>query len=303
MGLLISVFLDLLDLVAITSFDVEAIVSGDAAAIVASQIAAQTVLESAELTEVLSSFGLTEASYAALSSFPTAFQEAVDNVLLLQTLSGLSSYIAVGLSLQTYEIPDTNMALQIWTPDILDEIIPGYRQFQYYLDVLSGWGQSLVRTVGRAFWEAVIDETTSRLQRIGSSSLQAAENAGLQTVENVRQAIVTVVENARWAIRTPVNIYGSLSDYYSRLPGLNPAQLRELNSRLQSNAHNIQIDSYSAPDSLSGQYIERPQSYSGINMRPVPDWLLPLILGILGDLSPFFEEIVEEVENGSKKKI
>ena len=99
MGLLISVFLDLLDLVAITSFDVEAIVSGDAAAIVASQIAAQTVLESAELTEVLSSFGLTEASYAALSAFPTAFQEAVDNVLLLQTLSGLSSYIAVGLSL------------------------------------------------------------------------------------------------------------------------------------------------------------------------------------------------------------
>lgn len=304
MGAVISVILDLIELISVTGFEAESIISGEAAAIVESQLSSLAVIENASAAEVLSTFGLNETSYSLLVNFPQAFENAVYTAQLIQTVSGASSLIAAGIETQPFQIFDagSNMALQQWRPDYIELFIPGYRHFEYYFNVLSGWGESLVNTVSRAFWEALLSETRQTARLLASSAVDNVYNVGEQGLQNIQNALVGLIEGARWALRFPGNVYHNLEMYYAQLPGLTPPQVRSIQKRLEEARNygpSVQVDDSENSvfsEHLSGDYIFRGEAPGGARQRQTPDWMLQLILGILGDITPFFKEVIEEVE-------
>ncbi|BBG62155.2 minor capsid protein VP3 [Rousettus leschenaultii polyomavirus 2] len=191
------------------------------------------------------------------------------------------------------------MALQVWRPDFDDIMFPGamhVARFINYIDP-TNWAGDLFRAIGRYFWESA--QRSSRQMIEGEMRGLAA-----RTATSISETLALFFENARWAIRSaPSDLYGRLQQYYAELPTLNPPQLREVSRRLGND-----YDLYNAnfnKQITSAQYVAKTAAPGGANQRHTPDWLLPLILGLYGDISPSWEatlEELEEEEDGPQKK-
>ncbi|BAZ96590.1 minor capsid protein VP3 [Rhinolophus simulator polyomavirus 2] len=197
------------------------------------------------------------------------------------------------------------MALQIYFPDY-DIDFPGVRalaRFLNYIDPYT-WASDLYHSIGRHFWE--------RVQRYGQNVLQQqleqqTRALAARGVQSVSELIAQYFENARWAITSgPQTFYNSLQAYYSELPGVNPIQARDLYRRLGENMpQRYGISADAIADQQSAEYVHREGPPGGAEQRTTPDWMLPLILGLYGELTPSWSHTLEELEeeeDGPKKK-
>ncbi|BAQ55566.1 VP2 minor capsid protein [Bat polyomavirus 5a] len=305
MGGILSLLLDLAealpDLSAATGFSVEAIISGEAAAAIeteASWLLAQgLVATSAEALEVT---GITAESVSMLFAVPSALRDLVGLGVTFQTVTGVSALVAAGIRFEQQQVSIVNhnsMALSLWRPaDYYDILFPGVNSFVQAINVVEHWSSSLFNYLGRYIWESLARE--ARLQ-IG----QATSSLALRAHHSFHDALARVAENTRWVLTTgPANVYSALSDYYAQLPPLNPPQVRQLERRLERRRRAITSDE--APHN-SGEVVQKYDAPGGAHQRTTPDWMLPLILGLYGDITPAWgAEIqkIEDKEDGPKKK-
>ncbi|AFQ32796.1 VP3 structural protein [bat polyomavirus 2a] len=193
------------------------------------------------------------------------------------------------------------MALVPYMPDY-DIFFPGVQTFARwanYLDPLN-WAPDLYHQIARWFWQGFLQESR---RQIGHASFEIAR----RTSEGIQDSLARFFENARWAVsHISTNLYDSLDSYYRQLPKLNPGQARDLARRLKEkvpsriNLHDMDKHPPSA------DFIEKYPAPGGAAQRHTPDWMLPLILGLYGDITPTWEAVLEEEEEyhgPSKKKL
>ncbi|BAJ53085.1 VP3 minor capsid protein [Betapolyomavirus mastomysis] len=194
------------------------------------------------------------------------------------------------------------MALQLWFPDV-DYNFPGLLPFVRFVNYIdpARWASDLYHAVGRYFWQSVEREAS---RQIGDLSRDLA----LRTTQTVGETLARYFENARWAVTNlpSLNLYSGLETYYSKLSPLNPIRARQL-ARNLGEEEPYRYDRYDGAQSnqKSAEYVEKYDSPGGAHQRHTPDWMLPLILGLYGDISPSWGETIKEIEeeeDGPKKK-
>nr|P03098.3 RecName: Full=Minor capsid protein VP2; AltName: Full=Minor structural protein VP2 [Alphapolyomavirus mauratus]AAA67121.1 VP2 [Alphapolyomavirus mauratus]CAB59365.1 VP2 protein [Alphapolyomavirus mauratus] len=340
MGSAISVIIEMIsylsEISSVTGISVEAILSGEAFAAIDAQVTSLITMEGFLGAETaLSSIGLSEDMFIFMQAAPeltstvmTEFvRESVQTAFIFQTVAGSAAFSLGSLhGYLAHEVPivNRNMALIPRRPaDYYDILFPGVQSFTHALDVIHGWGHSLFQSVGEYIWDTLRRETQGAVE-------SAVRDLSLQTTHQFLDAIARMMENSRWVVtnlprEAYSRIYGGLQNYYAELPGINPAQRRQIeraleysnrpsiedaNSRQVLEAElgrpDVQRRSQQQEDSSSwfesGANIMRYFAPGGAHQRVTPDWMLPLILGLYGDISPTWQTYIDEVEYGPKKK-
>ncbi|AFU25606.1 VP2 [Macaca fascicularis polyomavirus 1] len=317
MGGVLTLLLDIVDIAEglslSTGFTVDAILSGEAFAAVSTEAAWLVEIEAVDLAglsavEALSLTGLTTEQFSLLSALPTALNNAIGIGIFFQTVSGASAVVAAGVTTFGYskEVPVVNMALVPWFPQV-DYLFPGLTSFSYYLNAVLDWGESLFHAVGREVWRTLMRRATLQ---IGYATREVA----IRSTNELTHTIAQIAENARWALTSgPVHVYSSLQEYYRYLPPRNPIQLRQQYrnrgevppSRQQFEYEEGQRVRRETGEPKSGHYVEHYSAPGGANQRVAQDWMLPLILGLYGDITPTWElelNKLEKEEDGPSKK-
>ncbi|CAX87756.1 VP3 structural protein [Sumatran orang-utan polyomavirus] len=189
------------------------------------------------------------------------------------------------------------MALIPWRdPDYYDILFPGVQSFSYAIDVITNWPGSLFHSIGRYIWDSVTSEARGQ---IGHASNQVI----VRGTYAFQDSLARILENARWVVQAgPTNVYNFLDSYYRELPPINPAQARQMYRRIGQKyrmPREAEIpDRYNleSSESESGETVEFYKHPGGANQRVTPDWMLPLILGLYGDITPTWDKYVHEVE-------
>ncbi|API65512.1 VP3 [Betapolyomavirus lepweddellii] len=185
------------------------------------------------------------------------------------------------------------MALQVWVPDV-DYLFPGVSVFARYAQYLDPayWGPDLLNHVSRLFWQSLVSEGR---RQIGHASRELATQVG----GTVQESLARFFENTRWAIsHVTGDWYGALQRYYGELPPLNPPQISQLRRRIERDT-GIDVADVAEEDKRhypSANFIQKYSAPGGAGQRHAPDWLLPLLLGLYGDLTPTWRKEVEELE-------
>nr|BBG62142.1 minor capsid protein VP2 [Rhinolophus affinis polyomavirus 4] len=318
MGAFLAVLAEVFELSSVTGISVEAFLSGEAfstAELLQSHITNLVLYGGLTEAEALAATEVSAEAFSALTSleatFPQAFTALATTELATTGTLTVGAAIAAALYPYYYDLAvpvanlDRTMALQIYTPD-WDVDFPGIRplaRFLNYIDPYT-WASDLYHSIGRHFWE--------RVQRYGQNVIQQQlEQRGralaVTSVQSLSELIAQYFENARWAITSgPQTFYNSLSTYYSQLPGVNPAQARDLYRRLGENIPGrFGITADAVADQQSAEYVHREGPPGGAEQRTTPDWMLPLILGLYGELTPSWSHTLkelEEEEDGPQKK-
>ncbi|ARH52631.1 VP3 [Raccoon-associated polyomavirus 2] len=195
------------------------------------------------------------------------------------------------------------MALAPWIPhDLYDIYFPGVSTFSYVVNVITDWGISLFHTIARNVWDELVREGREQIE-------QVTRDVALRGVQTFADTMARLIERARWTItNSPIHhAYWYLEDYYKRLPQINPPQARQLFRRIgqrppdRSNLEELEKESREE----SGQIVEKYEPPGGAFQRVTPDWMLPLILGLYGDITPTWSTYIEQIEaeeDGPKKK-
>ncbi|BBG62076.1 minor capsid protein VP2 [Rhinolophus ferrumequinum polyomavirus 2] len=304
MGGVLSIILDLAeittDLSTATGATVPLILSGEAAAAVEAEVSSLMVLEAMSPLEALAAVGITTEQFSLLHAVPGMVLDAVGLGMFFQTFTGASALVAAGLKLglsHEVSVVNQNMALSIWRPEeYWDVLFPGVQTFAYSLNVLGEWATSIYHAVTRQIWDSLVREGHRQIGRVTSE-------LAYRSAHSFHDTIARIVENARWVLTTgPSHVYSHLEGYYSQLPGINPPQARALARRLNAKIP----DRYSMErEAFSGELIEHIPPPGGAHQRVTPDWLLPLILGLYGDITPAWGQQLkrlEEEEDGPQKK-
>ncbi|BAQ55570.1 VP2 minor capsid protein [Bat polyomavirus 6c] len=311
MGALLAVIAEVAEVSAVSGLSVDALLSGEALAsaeLIAGQVEAISALEGLSAVEAAATLGFSAENYnaiAALASLPNALSGIVGADLVFNGTSVVAAAISTAVSPYTYDysVPITNlnvnMALQVWQPDLDDLNFPGVMPFVRFLNYIDPmhWAGGLFRALGRYFWQ--------NAQRQGQQMLEGEfRELAQRTATSISETLALYFENARWAVRAvPTELYGRLQQYYAELPPLNPPQLREVSRRTANQPFQLYDKILSNVE--SAHYVTKVDPPGGANQRQTPDWLLPLILGLYGDISPSWEttlEELEEEEDGPKKK-
>lgn len=313
MGGVLSILVDLVQLLpelsASTGFGIEAILAGEAAASVEAEVTGLMLLESLGPLDALASLGLSAESFSLLSAMPGFFQDVVGLGVLFQTISGASSLVAAGIQLRhEVSVVNRNMALVPWIPhDLFDIYFPGAMTFSRVINVIADWGVSLFEQLSRTFWDELSRQSRAQIE-------SAAREVALRGAQTFADTLSRVIERARWTITNSpiVQAYGALEDYYRRLPQINPPQARQLFRRLGErppDRYNLEQLEREARAEIrqeeSGEVVERYEPPGGAFQRSTPDWMLPLILGLYGDITPTWSAYIEQIEaeeDGPKKK-
>ncbi|AFQ32795.1 VP3 structural protein [bat polyomavirus 2b] len=192
------------------------------------------------------------------------------------------------------------MALVPYMPDP-DIFFPGVSTFARYANYLDPfhWAPDLYHQVSRWIWDSLMHEGR---RQIGFASQELVR----YTSATVQDTLARFFENARWAAsHTSSNLYTKLHDYYRELPKLKPEQARQLSRLLEEKVPDkINLDSMDQ-HKPSAEFIDKVGAPGGANQRHTPDWMLPLILGLYGDVTPTWKTVIEEEEHihgPSKKK-
>ncbi|ADC34411.1 VP3 [California sea lion polyomavirus 1] len=182
------------------------------------------------------------------------------------------------------------MALQVWVPDV-DYLFPGVSTFARYAQYLDPtyWGPDLLNHVSRLFWQSLLSEGR---RQIGHASRDLATTVG----GTVQESLARFFENTRWAVsHVTGDWYAALHRYYGELPPLNPPQLSQLRKRIQRET-GIDVAEEDKSHRPSANFVQKYSPPGGAGQRHAPDWLLPLLLGLYGDLTPTWKKEVEELE-------
>ncbi|AFK09339.1 VP3 [Betapolyomavirus equi] len=200
------------------------------------------------------------------------------------------------------------MALVPYYPDP-DILLPGVRQFARALQYFdpAGWAETLFSMFRHMLYNYISREGP---RQIGWATTQVATEMARRSA-TVGDALARFFENARWAVTAvPRNIYTALEDYYRELPSVRPTQARQLAERLGAKIPE-QINIYKErEEEVSGEFVRDFPPPGGAQQRTAPDWLLPFLLGLYGDIPPAWESRLrtqvrkaeEEEEDGPQKK-
>ncbi|AWD33787.1 VP3 [Deltapolyomavirus canis] len=189
------------------------------------------------------------------------------------------------------------MALVPWiNPELFDIYFPGVSTFSYMLNVVADWGASLFHSLARNVWDTLVRESRAQIA-------YASRELALRGVQTFQDTMARVIERARWVVTNgPMHAYSALEDYYRALPPVNPAQARAIARRLELKTP----DRYSYENTEdSGEVIHKYDPPGGAWQRVTPDWMLPLILGLYGDITPTWSAYIDKLEaeeDGPKKK-
>ncbi|AFU25610.1 VP2 [Alphapolyomavirus apaniscus] len=304
MGGVLSLFFDIAELASAlsteTGISVGAILAGEAAADIEASVMGLMTIEGLGAADALAAMGLTMENFSMMYALPGMLSEAVGIGTLFQTISGASSLVAVGIKYSREEVSIVNknisdMALQLWRPqDYYDILFPGVNHFAHYLNVIEGWASSLVHTVSRAIWDSIMRDAR---HQIGYASRELV----VRGTTSFQDVMAKVIETSRWVLTSgPSHIYSSLSEYYRQLPGLNPAQIRDVYRRLGEpvpSRYQLEVEAREE----SAEVIETYSAPGGAHQRVCPDWMLPLILGLYGDVTPTFATYIHQVEKEDDK--
>ncbi|AFU25581.1 VP2 [Alphapolyomavirus quartipanos] len=315
MGGVLSIIVDIIELTAevtaATGFSLEAIINGEALAAVEAQLSSLATVEGLSGVEALASLGITTEQYSFLTSVPGMLSNAVGLGVVFQTVSGASALVSAGIATsyaKEVSVVNRNMALVPWRdPDYYDILFPGVQSFSYAINVVADWSGSLFHAIGRYIWDTVTSEAR---RQIGHASNQVI----VRGTHAFQDSLARILENARWVVQAgPTNIYNFLDNYYRELPPVNPPQARQMYRRL-GQKYRFAREAYQIPDRYnlanseteSGETVEFYKHPGGANQRVTPDWMLPLILGLYGDITPtwstYVHEIEEEDESQKKKR-
>lgn len=311
MGAVFSIIVEAIEVAAATGYTFESIITGTIGGAIAAEVETLVTVEGLELAQALSVVDISPELYSFLTQAPITLNNyiygglaasSIANIIgsssllasYLQTKSGLSTDYLFGRPLPVWETPDANMALQLWRPDYLEEFVPGLRSVEYFVSTLTGWTGQLLNSASQLFWRAIQRETEREIARISREAAQGYSQRALQ-------AITQVLQTAKYTlIESPVNVYQALRDYYSQL-SLSPPQLADVNRRLTEN-YGVYADIESEEldtttrGPLSGEYVVRYQTPGGTNHLASPDWLILLLLGILGQEIEREKEELEEAQ-------
>ncbi|AWD33729.1 VP3 [Potamochoerus porcus polyomavirus 1] len=198
------------------------------------------------------------------------------------------------------------MALVPYVED-MDILFPGVQEFTRFIfniDPLR-WAQNMYSFAGRYLWNTVLMESR---RQIAHHTTELAT----RTASGIQHSLANFFENARWAVSNlGSNIYTGLQGYYRELPGLNPPQARALARRLgveQPDRYQLEAGGGGRPSDkpktqpVSAEYVEKYPPPGGAGQRVAPDWMLPLLLGLYGDLNPTWKAAIEVKEQDEPPK-
>nr|QYW06877.1 MAG: Agno [Sheep polyomavirus 1] len=325
MGALLAVLAEVFEISAVTGLSAEAIISGEAfttAELLSSHISNLVVYGGLTEAEALAAAEVSAEAFAALqslsASFPAAFKvlASIEGLSVGTLIAGAATAAALYRPGYDQAIPHTyfNMALQEWFPPLdLDLDYPGMRQLARFINYINpvNWAGDLFHQVGRMMWDQL--QRQARRQ-IAYTTTEVAHRTGTL----VSDYLARYFENARWVVtHLPREAYISLDRYYRELPPLNPIQQRAVARRVgipQPYRYDLYKD-YELPQATpgpsttampqSGQSVKRREAPGGAEQRTAPNWMLPLLLGLYGDITPAWAEDIaqiEEEEDGPKKK-
>lgn len=319
MGALLSALVDLFGLLgevtAVTGLSYEAVLTGEALSALEAQVSTLMTVEGLAQAEAFAALGVTGAHMSALAAVPDLIANVAGLGVVFQTVSGVSTLVQAGIRFNTYqkEVSVVNMSLVPWFPEV-DYLFPGAQLFARYtvhsLDLLNAWAQSLFQAVGRAVWDSIIQEGRRQIgnaqQELTAIGTHAVTDAMARVAENTRWVLRHAPQTLWNALSQAPNPYAALRDYYTALPGINPAQSRALERRLRQAEQPRERPGDSPWSLFSGESVDKVQhAPGGANQRMAPDWMLPLILGLYGDITPSWGKYIEEIEelqDGPKKK-
>lgn len=310
MGALLAVLAEVFELAAVTGLSVESFLSGEAfatAELLEAHIANLVTVGGLTEAEALAATEVSAEAYAALTSVTSTFPRAFAALAAteLATTGSLTVGATVAAALYPYYYDhstpvaflnyklNSGMALQQWVPDI-DWEFPGVMPFVRFINYIdpTDWATDLFHTIGRYFWHTA--------QRYGRNLIDyemrtASRELAVRSVQGFSDILARYFENARWAVSLlPKSVYRGLQSYYEDLPSLNPIQVRDLHRRIgRPIPTRISLEE---PAVKSAEYVERAEAPGGANQRVAHDWLLPLLLGLYGDISPSWESTIEEIE-------
>ncbi|AAA46555.2 capsid protein VP3 [Betapolyomavirus secumuris] len=187
------------------------------------------------------------------------------------------------------------MALQIWYPD-LDILFPGalpFARFVNYIDP-ANWAADLYRAVGRYFWERVQAAGINFIEQ----QMETGRELAMRSVTSLSETLSQYFENARWAVSGLFNFFVSWTRKLL-FPVRPVSNSTETISKNLGHPQPYSIDLYDAPQlkgQVSATYVTKVDPPGGANQRSAPDWMLPLLLGLYGDLTPSWKDTLEELE-------
>ncbi|BBG61982.1 minor capsid protein VP2 [Myotis horsfieldii polyomavirus 1] len=324
MGGILTVLAEVIELASVTGLSAESIISGEAfttAELLQSHIANLVTYGGLTEAEALAATEVTSEAFQALQSLTPNFPQIFGAVAGLDITANSSLLLgaAVAAALYPYNwsysqpVAMANWPVVLWRPDY-DIDFPGMRTLARFINYISpeNWGLDLLRAMGE-YLHGVLQRERQRQIEYYRRELER------RTAQHVRENLARYFENARWAvtnaIQAPVNLYRYLGDYYRALPGPNPVRARQL-ARALGQEEPYRYDRFETeqdqqtftPQQKSADYVERYDAPGGASQRTTPDWMLPLILGLYGDISPTWGEFIqkieeeEEKEDGPKKK-
>lgn len=330
MGALLTVLAEVLEVASLTGLSAESILTGEAfttAELLQSHIANLVAIGGLTEAEALAATEVTPAAYSALQSLTPNFSQFIAGLAASELAA--NSAIVVGAALagaltpynwsnsQPEAMADVEYPVAMYLPDFSDLNFPGVRSLarflMNYMNPLE-WSTSIYDAVGRLFW----DRTIAVEKRLGGNVTSDLEYKGERI--SVYDTMAKFFENARWAIKAgTLDLYSSLSDYYADLPSVNPIRARQM-ARSMGQEVPYRYDRYTNPDWVkkftekfaseiletekvtdaviqqSGDYVVKYEAPGGAFQRVSPDWMLPLILGLYGDISPSWADTVKEIE-------
>nr|AIY22133.1 VP2 [Finch polyomavirus]AUN86663.1 putative VP2 [Gammapolyomavirus pypyrrhula]AUN86669.1 putative VP2 [Gammapolyomavirus pypyrrhula] len=326
MGAVISLITGAFEIGTLTGLAADALVSAESLALLETEIGT-LVEQGLSVAEILDAIGVSEESLAAASSIPyQALQSLAGGGILGLQAASVPGLIAAGVYAfgKDPSLAHNTMALAIWREQI-DYLFPGINWLAtniHYLDPLH-WARSLFNQVGRALWNQIDQRVRDGL--IGGAA-QAAGAAGAEVA--IRQSrtlydvLARAMETARWTIHSSYTsageTYRNLREYYAQLPvdAGRPAYRRRLlglteqsswdhgrgptTSTTEPKAKAIEEASKEPPE--SGEHVQDYPPPGGAHQRHAPDWLLPLLLGLYGDLTPEWRSQLKQLGYGSQKR-
>lgn len=327
MGALLTVLADIVELASITGLSAESILTGEAfttAELLESHIANLVTVGGLTEAEALAATEVTPEAFAALRSLGPNLPHVLAGLAASELAA--NGAIVIGAAIagaltpynwyysQPLAMADVEYPVAVWFPDFDEIAFPGVNSLARFLTNYMNpfhWTLSLFEAVDRLFWDTTIEVG----RRLGDLGLDLAERTNQFYVSD---QMAKFFENARWAVKAgTLDLYSFLSDYYKELPPLNPIRARQT-AREQGEEPPYRYDRYTdpswfeeatsfvskmtdvivtdVPKQQSGFYVVKYEPPGGAQQRISPDWMLPLILGLYGDVSPSWADSIKEIE-------
>lgn len=308
MGALLAVLSEVFEISAITGLSADAILSGEAfttAELLSSHISNLVVYGGLTEAEALAASEVSVEAFEALTGLTAAFPAAFKALAVGESLAVASIVASAAAAAALYNpgydsgipVATLNMAVQEWRPLDLDLDFPGVLEFTRFVNYINPahWAGDLFHQLNQYFWDSLRRESQ---RQIGHATRELAH----RTAHTISDSLARYFETARWVVsQLPASVYDNLRGYYRELPPLTPPQIRDVARRLKIPEPGRKTLDFT-DNVKSGTTVHKYEAPGGAHQRVAPDWLLPLLLGLYGDITPSWEDELDILEKQNVKR-